>query len=348
MKKNRTSKIKQLLDKLNIDETYTTAPKKYKFDTVKQNTFPRQDYNFMMDTLALPETKEGFKYLLTVVDLWSDECDFEPLKTLTASEALGAFKKIIKRPHLNLPKASIRSDNGVEFKGDFSKYIADNKILHRLSLPYRHKQNANVENLNSMLGRILLTYLANKEFKTKKPYKEWTDIIDKVRTGLNKIRKRPDGDPFNLNPIPYNNFTPKYKVGDIVYKKHEKPHNALGQREHGRFRKGDIRFDTDNKLKIVKVLNYPNNNRYILNTLPNVSYVEQELKPANGKQEKFIVNRIIDTKTEKGIVYYKVWWLKNLKKDSTWEKETNLKEDGLHDYIQFFENGEQAKRQNKK
>ena len=340
----KNSKFKGLLDKLGIDETYTTAPKKYKFDTIKQNTFPMQDYNFMMDTLALPETKEHFKYLLTVVDLWSDEVDFEPLKTTTADEALEAFKKIIKRPHLNLPKASIRSDNGVEFKGSFDEFLKSKKILHRFSLPYRHKQNANVENLNGLLGRILLTYLANKELKTKKQYKEWTDILPQVRTELNKIRKKPDGNPFDLNPIPYNTFEPKFKIGDIVIRKYEKPHDALGKREHGNFRKGDLRFNPTENLKIVKVLNYPNNNRYILNTAPNVSYVESELKFVKDKEEKFIVNRIIDKKVEKGKVYYKVWWLKYLKKDATWQLESDLIKDGLQDYIKFYENGVKAKK----
>ena len=78
----------KLMDEMNIDETYTKPIKKYKFDTIKQNTFPKQDYNFMMDTMQLPTTKEGFQHLLVVVDLWSDELDFEPLKGLTALETL--------------------------------------------------------------------------------------------------------------------------------------------------------------------------------------------------------------------------------------------------------------------
>ena len=216
-KANPKNKVNELMKKLNIDETYTKAAPKYKFDKVKQNTFPMQDYNFMMDTMELPKTKLGYKHLLTVVDLWSDEVDFEPLKGLTAKEALEGFKKIIKRPHLNLPKGSIRSDNGGEFKAEFDKFLKDKKILHRFSLEYRHKQNANVENLNSMLGRILMTYLTNKEIKIDKPYNEWTDILPLVRKELNNMRKRPDGDPFNLEKIPFNVYEPKFKVGDKEY-----------------------------------------------------------------------------------------------------------------------------------
>lgn len=343
---NPKDKVKELMKKLDIDETYTKAPTKYKFDKVKQNTFPQQDYNFMMDTMELPKTKMGYKHLLTVVDLWSDEVDFEPLFSLTAKETLEAFKKIIKRQHLNLPKGSIRSDNGGEFKGEFDKFLKDKKILHRFSLEYRHKQNANVENLNGMLGRILMTYLTNKEIKIDKPYNEWTDILPIVRKELNKMRKKPDGDPFNLDPIPFNKIEPKYKVGDIVIHKYEKPHNALGYQEHGRFRKGDLRFNIKVPAKVLKVLNYPNNNRYILSGLPNVSYAEAELKPSNKSEELFEVNRIIDKKKIKNVVYYKVWFLKELKKNAVWLKETQLREDGLDDYILWYEN--QVKKDAKK
>ena len=61
MKKTNTNpknKVDELMKKLNIDETYTKAPPKYKFDKVKQNTFPMQDYNFMMDTMELPRIDE--------------------------------------------------------------------------------------------------------------------------------------------------------------------------------------------------------------------------------------------------------------------------------------------------
>ena len=76
-------------------------------------------------------------------------------KQLTNSEAI---KKIFKRPHLNEPYASIRTDNGKEFKGVFSKWMYNESILHRIAEPYRHQQLANVENLNRTLGRLLMLF----------------------------------------------------------------------------------------------------------------------------------------------------------------------------------------------
>lgn len=322
---SKMNKINKLMKELNINEEYTKPLKKYKYDTVKQNTFPKQDYNFMIDTLYLPETKEGYKYLLTLVDLWSDECDFEPMIAVSSKEALEAFKTIIKRKHLNMPKASIRSDNGVEFKSVFHKFLEDNKIRHRISLPYRHKQNANVENLNSLLGRVLMTYLQNQEMKTKKVYKEWTDILPQLRIKLNEIRKKPDGDPFNLDYIPYNQNESKYKIGDIVIVKYEKPHDALGYKENNAmWRKGDTRWNLKDHRKIIKILNYPNNNRYILAGLENVSFVEAELKLSTEQNELREVKKIINHTSKGGVKYYRIWFKGQLKKSSLWYKEKDL------------------------
>jgi len=71
--------------------------------------------------------------------------------------------------------------------------------------------------------------------------------------------------------------------------------------------------------------------------LPNVSYDQSELLPAKEKVEKWIVRAIIDKKIEKKVIYYKVWFKKHLKADSTWESKTQLLLDGLDEYIKAYE-----------
>jgi len=351
--KTKKGTFKEVLEELKIDEKYTKPHKKYKFDKVKDNTFPMQDYNFMVDLITFPTTTKKFKYILSVVDLWSNEFDVEPMKTKTAQETLKAFKTIIKRPHLNLPKASIRSDNGTEFKSLFTNYLKNNKIMHRLSRPYRHKQNSNIESLNRQITRILMTYLTNKELQLGKSYLEWTDILPQLRKKLNEYRKIPDGDPFNLDPIKRNDMTPKYSVGDIVIPVLEYAKNALGTKETSEgFRSGDVRYDRLNKLKIIKVLNYPNNNRYILNTMENVSFAEAELIPGEKDEEYFEVKKIIGMKVTNNIPYYLVHWKGLTKAKSTWEEGTRLIQDGLqneiNDYHKSVKETNKKKRNRKK
>ena len=115
--------MNKILKELNIDETYTKAPKiKREFSKVKDNIPLVGDYNFMADLLELPETKKGFHYLLVVVDLATDEFDIEQLKTKESKMILNAMVKMFKRKYLKKPYASIRTDGGSEFKDEFTKY----------------------------------------------------------------------------------------------------------------------------------------------------------------------------------------------------------------------------------
>jgi hypothetical protein len=285
--------------------------------------------------------------------MYSNYCDFEPMKTKTSTEVLKAFKTIFKRGIVPMPKASIRTDNGGEFKSVVDKYMYDNNILHLWSLPDRHKQMGNVENLNKQVGRVLYTYLQNKSMEVQKDYVEWTDIIDELRHNLNDAKKHPIDVDLNKYVPPDINMDqpPKYKKNDLVYRRLEVAIDKYGNKLHnGKFRQGENRYEMIPR-KVVQVLAYssPNPWRYILDTLPNVSYAEAELIPAqNETEQKYIVRKIISKKSEKKIIYYLVWFKKSLKKDATWEPRSKLLEDNLDEYIKEYEDDIKLKRKKKR
>jgi hypothetical protein len=295
--------MQELMNKMSIDETYT-KPIKYKFPTVKANIFPKSVYNYEADILELVQTKDGYNRLLCVVDMYSNCCDFEPMKPKTSKEVL-AFKKIFKRGILHMSKSSIRTDNDGAFKSIVDKYMYDNNILHLWSLPDRHKQMGNVENLNKQLGRVITTYLQNKSMELNSDYYEWTDIInDQFRKEFNNFKQHPKDIDLNKYVPPDINMDqpPKYKKNDLVYRRLEVAIDKFGNKLHnGKFRQGENRYEMIPR-KVVQVLAYssPSPWRYILDTLPNVSYAEAELLPAhNETEEKFIVRKVIGKKIEK-------------------------------------------------
>ena len=119
-------------------------------------------------------------------------------------------------------------DAGGEFKEEFAKYLFNQSIFKKTAVVGRHSQNSTVESLNRQLGRLFNGYMNMKEKETEEVYREWDDVLDTVRTELNKYRKK---------TIPAN---PQYKwadtlvkqkfsVGDIVHPLLDKPKNALGQ-----------------------------------------------------------------------------------------------------------------------
>lgn len=275
--------MKAILQKLGAyDELTIPLKKETKFTHVIDNVPLKEDYNFMADLLFLPSDKRGNKYCLSMVDLATNEIDFEPLKNKRPETVLKGMEKIFKRGILKKPYASLATDAGSEFKGVFHKWLYDEDIYHKVGVPERHKQMSTVENLNKQLGILFNAYMNKKEKETGKVNKQWTEIIDFVRTELNAHRKR------DLNKIQQNeefDFKKKQKfnVGDLVFYKSEIPLNALGKKQTTKnFRVGDYRYYPEPK-RIKQVFYYTGDvpHRYQLEGLTNVSYTENELKLAN-------------------------------------------------------------------
>jgi hypothetical protein len=103
-------------------------------------------------------------------------------------------------------------------------------------------------------------------------------------------------------------------------------------------RMGDYRFDIKQPRKIKKILYYPKNIRYLLEGHDNVSYTEAELMPSKEQAEKYVVKKILDKKKVGRKVYYLIWWRGYLKKNATYEPETELLKDGLKPIIDEFNN----------
>jgi hypothetical protein len=319
--------MNDILKELGIDEKYSKPVKiKKQFSKVKDNIPLKADYNFMADLLELPETKKGFKYLLVVVDLATDEFDIEPITNNKSLTVVDAMKRMFKRRYIKKPYASIRTDGGAEFKDAFDKFCYENNILHKVGVAGRHQQTANVERLNRELGRLIIGYLNSVEEKELKTFKEWVEIVPKIRTMLNDFRKKPEGDPFtDIYPTVDLKKQPKYKEGDVVYRMSEKPLDALGRKQPTQnFRMGDYRWDIVPR-KIVRVLRYAGKVpiRYILENLPNVAYAEYELMPAEEKEALYIVESVKAKRTIRGEKQLLIKW-KGYKK-AEWQDYNKIK-----------------------
>jgi len=349
------SKFDKLKDKLGVDDTFTKAVRKEKKKTKISDVITLlEGYNYMADILHLPTTAEGFKYCLVIVDLATREFDIEPMKTKEAKEILKAMKTIFSREYVQKPKASLRTDNGTEFKGVVNKYMKDNDIFHSVSMPYRHSQLSMVESLNKTLGILFNGYMNKIEKQTKKEYKEWTDVIDVIRKELNRIRYTKP--PYNEQTIfEYKDkkvnlkHDPKYNVGDLVHYKLSYPEDALGNKQPtANFRVGDYRWSYVPK-KVKEVLYYSGAipYRYMLDDMPYVSFTEKELMPSNETEQKWVVKKIIGKKIEKKKIFYLVWFEGYKKAESTWEPKEQLIEDGLSEYIKEYKDS-QKKTKNKK
>jgi hypothetical protein len=290
------SKFKALLDELEIDETFTkTKRRKHsEYNHVKDNIPMKANQNMMADILFLPNDN-GYKYLLVVVDLATDKFDMEPLKTKKAFEVLLAMKRMFGRPYIERPEASIKTDDGNEFKEVLQKYLYNNNILHKPALAGRHSQMANVEKLNRQIGRFLNGYMNAKEEKTSKTYTEWMSALPAIRKTLNKKRaKKMPADPATVDPIPFDPFIvkgsgkkakvkfrkPKFRIDQRVHYLSPVPLTILGKKQTGgNLRVGDRQWSKDSYLvKEIYYYSNPTRFRYKLSGAKrDVSFMENEL-----------------------------------------------------------------------
>jgi hypothetical protein len=368
--------MEQLKKLLNIDaseEKFTKRIQKPKnFNSVKDNVTLLENKNFMMDYLFLPTTKEKYKYLLVVVDLATDEFDMEPMRDKKPENIIEAIKDMKKRGYIEFKKndgQSVRTDSGTEFKGAFHKWLFENSIFHRTSIPNRHIQTANVERLNGELGKLLNGFMNGQEIKLGKIFKEWTLVVPLIRKRLNVIRKKklPDNiytyiypewngvqeiktikDKKDKKEKVYKLIEPKYKKGDLVYVALETPENALGQKQKGLFRNGDYRLTKEaHKINQVLYLHGKPYFRYIVNGYPNVSYQEAELKPATEQEETFKIKDFVGKRTVNNKIQYKVWYKGEKKAQAIWQTKEDLVEQGFEDELNDYDE-EMAQKKTKK
>ena len=340
LRDNSDQSFSDVLTDLSINEFYTKADSKQKYNKFITGVVPEADWNDMSDLIELPTTSKGFKWLLVVLDLATNLFDIEPMKNKEAKTTLEAFKKIVKRGILKLPEISIKTDGGTEFKGAFDKYLSDHKILHKTSKAYRKQQMGPVEGLNTTVARILMNYLNDKSLELETEYFEWTDILPKVREEVNKYRKRDLKKLKQFQNQKY--FDPtiaketEYNIGDYVHYKVDRPIDIHGNTiNDSKFRAGDRIFSIETR-KIVDILYYPTAPyyRYKLHDMTNVSYSASELKPSDEKDDYYKVKKFLDIKPDDdGNNLVLVWFRGYLKKDAEWIEEAQLREDGFNDEI---------------
>ena len=320
--------MNKLIDKLGIDETLTRPRKKSKpaYHETSNYVSRKAHANYQADLLFLPTTKEGYKYLLVVTDVWTRSFDIEPLKDKLSDNVKKAYHKMLKRSYLR-PPIFMKTDNG----GEFSKMTKDDDTIHLRGLAYRHQNQASVERLNQSLGRLFNGYMNKVEEKNGTTYREWTDILDFVRKELNKVRFRKPVAAPQTNGVLDMSKTPKYEPGTLVHRRLDYPENALGVKQStASFRVGDYRYDRHpRKVILIRQMKEKPWFRYMVEGIPETTYAPWELIKSKVQDggTRFVVERILGHRRTKDGRFYKIRWKGFTKRHDSWEPETALRED---------------------
>lgn len=231
----------------------------------------------------------GSKYLLTIIDMYTKRCDFEPMVNKTSASVINALQKIINRkilyPNGMYPK-SIQADLGSEFNSElFKKYCYDNNIILEFSRAARKKQQAYIEGLNNLTSQLLAIRSVQEQKKIEddtKRYntKPWHLFLDKLRLVINKDIKLKSMETI-AESLRLAKVKKWHKIGDMVHVIVEKPINYQGVQQTNKFRNGDYRF-SNKAYKIVNIMYYRGGQqpRYKVDGFPNNTFTYSELVKA--------------------------------------------------------------------
>jgi transposase InsO family protein len=162
----------------------------------------------LKDMQSVSKQNNGFKYILTVIDLFSKHAYTIPLKSKSNDVVINAFEKLW-------------TDQGSEFiNHNFKKFLKDNNI--ELYHVYNEGKANVIERFNRTLGEIIQKHMItnktskyNNKFHTSIKMTPFEALNpENTSTVLNNLYS-------NIKPITTTN---KFKVGDRVritkYKKH--------------------------------------------------------------------------------------------------------------------------------
>lgn len=321
-----------------------TAPK---FPLLEKNAIHQADL------LSMPNDN-GYKYILTVVDIGTRRCDAEPLKTKTAEAVKDAFITIYARDILELPKR-LEVDDGSEFKGETLAYMKRHRVWVRVAKPGRHRQQGLVERYNQILGSLLFKRMTAQELLTGQQSNEWVEDLPSLVVFVNKradkrVAKMKKNIDENVIPDPVEekdtNILP---IGEDVRVKLDNPIDVVsGERLHGKFRSTDIRFHPEvREIKqvvikpaspVLYLLNDPKKKErkfepvgYARNQLQVVKKDEKHYNGRDvvrGEPETFIIDELVGKRKIRNRIYYKVRWVGYPNPaDHTYEPRTQLLQD---------------------
>lgn len=116
-------------------------------------------------------------YIMNCVDIFSRKCFLEPLLHKSAVDTRDALKRIIKRTRVQ--PTTIRSDNGLEFFGEFKDFCKEKGITNIYSQSHTPTQNAVVERANKDIRKIIRNVFVDTKSK------DWLSHLADIESAKN-------------------------------------------------------------------------------------------------------------------------------------------------------------------
>ena len=179
-------KVKKWLEEQPTYTLHRMARKKYPTRKYIVHDIDEQWQADLADVSLIAKQNKGYRFILTVIDIFSRYAWARPLKTKSGKEVAAAFKDIFREGRI--PKR-IQSDQGKEFENREIARLFNEHQIELFSVKSAYKA-AIVERFNRTLKTKLWRYF------TMSLKEKWTDVLQDVVNSYNKsihrtIKRRP-------------------------------------------------------------------------------------------------------------------------------------------------------------
>lgn len=140
--------------------------------------YPNQIWGIdLIDVNQYIRKNSGWRYIMTVVDIFSRKVFLNKLKTKDAPSTTEAFNQIIEDNKIN--PNYLMSDRGTEWLGVFAENCKTKKIKQLLTRSYSPQANGVVERMNKEVRKIM------RAFFVRNQNNRWVDILDNIAENKN-------------------------------------------------------------------------------------------------------------------------------------------------------------------
>lgn len=180
-------KIKKWLEGVDTYTLHKPVHRKFQTNRVIVHSIDQQWQADLVDLINLRHHNEGYRYLLTCIDILSKYAWVIPLKSKRGEDIVNAFQNIF----LDRKPKSLQTDKGTEFKNaKFQKFLKENDV--RFFTTFNNTKASVVERFNRTLKSKMWKYFTNN-----RTYR-YLDVLDKLLQSYNRTYhssiKRPPAD----------------------------------------------------------------------------------------------------------------------------------------------------------